>query len=253
MIDKGISFVGTGNVSWQLSSLFGKTGIKINQVFSRSPQQSDFNGIPLVNLAHYKGDDLLFICVPDDHIPEIKDQLKKAPAAMIHCSGAKQLGILQNDDNIPIGVYYPLQSISKGRMLKATDIPVFIESNDENLRKALFLLADSAGQEARQMSSEKRKYLHLSAVMINNFSNHLWHKAADFASSRQLDSSIFEPLLKETLRKFIEMGGEKAQTGPARRGDRETIKNHREMLGEGEMEVLYKYLSESILKTFNDN
>ena len=60
------------------------------------------------------------------------------------------------------------------------------------------------------------------------------------------------PLLKETLKKLSNVSPREAMTGPARRGDREVIRKHIEMLA-GDDRKIYKILADRILEEYSMN
>jgi predicted short-subunit dehydrogenase-like oxidoreductase (DUF2520 family) len=97
------------------------------------------------------------------------------------------------------------------------------------------------------ISSEERRLLHLAAVFSSNFTNHLLLHASHIMERLDLPFSLLNPLMKETLRKAFEIGPGRAQTGPAIRGDRETMQAHLELLkGDEQATRLYEILSRSI-------
>ena len=62
------------------------------------------------------------------------------------------------------------------------------------------------------------------------------------------------PLLAETVAKASAMGAKNAQTGPAKRGDLQTITAHLEWLSlhQPDLAKIYKQISMSILREFKD-
>ena len=60
---------------------------------------------------------------------------------------------------------------------------------------------------------------------------------------------ILEPLLKNTFEKLQTMPALEAQTGPARRGDTQTIANHLALLKGYEREI-YNIITKSIINTY---
>src|SRR5690606_33802582 len=97
-------------------------------------------------------------------------------------------------------------------------------------RSILLDLAQSIGKKVDYMTSEKRKQLHLSAVFASNFLNHLLFIAKQLSMKHKIDFDLLHPLIAETVNKSLEMGPEKSQTGPAARGDLQTMDAHLELL-----------------------
>jgi predicted short-subunit dehydrogenase-like oxidoreductase (DUF2520 family) len=54
-------------------------------------------------------------------------------------------------------------------------------------------------------------------------------------------------LIAETLNKSLDIGSEQAQTGPAVRGDLETLDKHMAFLEESGFQEVYRLLTEKIL------
>ena len=69
----------------------------------------------------------------------------------------------------------------------------------------------------------------------------------DILRKEQLDFSLLAPLIKETANKIEYLTPAKAQTGPAKRGDKKTIQTHQGLLTTQQQEV-YQLLTSSIQK-----
>ena len=95
------------------------------------------------------------------------------------------------------------------------------------------------------ISSKQRKTLHVAAVFVNNFSNHMYKIGSDICAKNKVPFDILKPLILETALKIKELSPEKAQTGPAVREDNKTIKNHIKLLDTSQQQI-YKILTKSI-------
>lgn len=248
-----VSFVGNGNAAWQLCHQLYSQKLLIHSIHSRDVSAGKALATE-VDTAHFNLDvpietDTLFLCVPEDAVSQVLKTCTIQAKRVLHCSGSLPMSAL--DEFSECGVFYPIQTMTKQRLLEPAQITVCIEASSKALESALIFLADSLGFTYRVMDSEKRKLAHVSAVMVNNFSNHLWHKAAQFAEEHQIDFDLFLPLIMETLQKFLRIGGEDAQTGPARRGDDKTIQEHLDLLKESpDASHLYSLFTESIKNEF---
>jgi predicted short-subunit dehydrogenase-like oxidoreductase (DUF2520 family) len=89
--------------------------------------------------------------------------------------------------------------------------------------------------------------LHLAAVLVNNFTNHLATIAQDYLTTAALPFNWLLPLLEETVAKLKEQPALTAQTGPAKRNDQTTIQRHLELLKREDIAV-YMALTSSIIK-----
>ena len=152
-----------------------------------------------------------------------------------------------------VGVFYPLQTFSKNREVNFSEIPVFIEANSTENEKKLFQIAEKISGKVSVLNSEKRLYLHISAVFACNFVNHFYTIAAEVLKSEEVPFDALLPLIMETAAKVQNMEPEKAQTGPAVRFDENVISKHTEVLQSfPEFQKLYDIVSESIFK-FHQN
>jgi predicted short-subunit dehydrogenase-like oxidoreductase (DUF2520 family) len=256
--------IGTGNLGSHLckaiESLQGPTkNMSGNAKFSQKPSQIFLKGYfnrsqikvegltaPLLSTLGDVTADLIIITTTDQSIPQVSNDVPLGPV-MVHMSGSVPLDALSK--HISRGVYYLPQTFSKNRSVSIADIPACIEYNNERSQKMVELLCDSLSRKRYYLNSKQRKQLHIAAVFTNNFVNHCYHLAQELMKQQNLDESILEPLLKETISKCSELNAYESQTGPARRGDEQTINNHLEMLDDQQKEV-YRAISNSIISTY---
>lgn len=235
---KKIAIVGKGNVGSHLA-LALQSIAEVTLVDSRT----------LDNLPNKS--DLLIIAVKDDAIQSVASRVRGKAQILVHTSGSMALSVL--DGFAPeTGVFYPMQTFTKGVNLNYQEIPFFIEGSSEETEGKLINLASSISENVNRADSEIRKKLHVAAVFSCNFTNHLLFLADDLLHKDGLDYKVMLPLLRQTVAKLSSVAPEKAQTGPAARGDTAVISSHLELLSEdpGKAEI-YKILSSSILDTYN--
>ncbi|WP_373940782.1 DUF2520 domain-containing protein [Polaribacter sejongensis] len=67
----------------------------------------------------------------------------------------------------------------------------------------------------------------------------------DICAEHKVPFEVLFPLIKETASKIESLSPEKAQTGPAVRKDKKTIKNHLDLLNINQQEI-YQLLTKSI-------
>ena len=198
--------------------------------------------------------DIYLICVSDDAIKIVVDALPnsiKKTKIVAHTSGSKSIDdTLLNCKNA--GVFYPLQTFTKGKRMFYKEIPFCINARNKSTLNTLTNLGQKISTSVQTINDKQRKSIHLSAVMINNFVNHLIFSAQDLLDKKDIDSNILQPLLQETIKKQKSLGAYKAQTGPARRLDTKTMKAHLDMLKTNkEYKAIYKAISKSIQLTYN--
>ena len=85
------------------------------------------------------------------------------------------------------GVFYPLQTFTSNAKINFSEIPMCIEAdNQEDLICIGQELGRSISNNVQVVTSTQREHIHLSAVIVNNFVNHLYHMGQDL-----LHASIF--------------------------------------------------------------
>lgn len=228
-----ISIIGNGNVATHLyNALKDKTEISI--INSRS-----FETLP-------QNTDVILICVSDNAISEIVSKLPPSDAIIVHTSGSIPMDILKKY-GLEYGVFYPLQTFTKGIDLEYSDIPVFIEGSSERVVEKLKEIASLFSNDIHNADSEKRRKLHLASVFACNFTNALARISQSLIEKSGIDFSVLRPLMKQTIKKLDVISPEKAQTGPAVRGDSIVIDKHLEMLSDHpDLKTLYQQMTKII-------
>ncbi|WP_139959515.1 Rossmann-like and DUF2520 domain-containing protein [Flavicella sediminum] len=245
-----ITLLGGGNLATHLAELFIKTpGIQLLQIYNRNLQAiSAFkNSTELTDsLNNLKAADIYIICIADKSIKEIADQLTNKKGLLVHTSGAMDIAILGKREKK--GVFYPLQSFSKNKPVDFQHIPICIEASTEKDVLLLKDLAEKISTKVYRIDSSQRKTLHIAAVFVNNFVNHLYKIGEDICTENKIPFEILHPLILETATKLNKLSPTEAQTGPASRNDQETIKIHESKLDLQQKEI-YQLLTAAILKT----
>ena len=241
-----IAIAGTGNVAFHLGKAFKEAGIEITGVFGRDQKKRSALAKQLstreVEKANDLYADLVLICVKDDSIEEISNIIH-SEQLVAHTSGSIPMNVLNMHPNC--GVIYPLQTISKDIDLDFTQVPFLIEASDSEQLKRIAELSARISEDIQVVSSQDRETLHMAAVIVNNFTNHLIVTAKSILDDHGLDWKLLLPLLQETTRKLSDSDPLAAQTGPAKRGDLKTIEKHLSKLKESD-QILYTLFSERI-------
>jgi predicted short-subunit dehydrogenase-like oxidoreductase (DUF2520 family) len=247
---KKISIIGTGNVAHHIGRALLKNNFHIDGIWGRSKVNAqrlakDLNTISFEALNQIPtSTDLIIICVSDSAIKEVIENTSK-DVALAYTSGSIPLKDLPKREKI--GVFYPLQTFTKSREISFESIPFLIESENEQFAKSLMNCASQLSKTVRFTSSEERFQIHIAAVMVNNFTNHLYHLAEEHMKNHQLPFDILKPLILETAEKIKDITPFDAQTGPAKRNDLNVIESHLNELSE-ETKEIYQMLSKSIIK-----
>lgn len=226
-----VAIVGKGNVGFHLyHEMIKSDELKVSQINSREQ-------------ASLEEFDVAIIAVSDDAIAEVSEHIKAPLVA--HTSGTTHMNALQNSTRK--GVFYPLQSFTKDKSVDFGKVPFCIEAENEEDLKTLGFLVNRMKSGYYEIGSEERKYIHVAAVFVNNFVNHMYTNAWDIFEKHHIPFSILRPLINETIEKIERLMPAEAQTGPAIRNDQKTIKNHLTLLNDSQKEI-YQLLTESIQK-----
>ncbi len=251
-----VTLIGAGNVGFHLGNRLFKKGIVVREVYSRNLE----NAAHLANKIKAKAindlakispaSDLYIIAVKDDAIASVSEQLSQVEGMrenlVVHTSGAAASSNISNYFK-NYGVFYPLQSFSKTRKVAFSTIPICIEAGRKKDRKLLRKLGNKISQKVARISDTERAILHVAAVIVNNFTNHLFHIGQTITEKEQIDFDLLKPLIQETLLKIENLPPYEMQTGPARRNDKKTIKKHLKYLQKfPEYAQLYTLLTKSI-------
>ncbi|TXD51528.1 MULTISPECIES: Rossmann-like and DUF2520 domain-containing protein [unclassified Polaribacter] len=224
-----IVLIGSGNVATHLYNAFlNVDAISVTQIGARV-------------LDKVPDADITIIAVSDDAIATVSSKVKNS--FVVHTSGSVGMHNLQN--NTRKGVFYMLQTFSKDKKVAFSKVPFCLEAENAKDYALLETIAKSIGKKIYSVSSEQRKTLHVAAVFVNNFTNHLYKIGNDICEKNKVPFDILKPLIQETALKVNQLSPEKAQTGPAIRKDQKTIKNHLNLL-DTDQQKIYKILTKSI-------
>jgi predicted short-subunit dehydrogenase-like oxidoreductase (DUF2520 family) len=256
-----VSFIGSGNLAWHLATALDNTEFAVHEVFSpnashaRALVERLYQANVMESLDFSKSTSRIFvIAVSDDIIEDVAKEIVLPPnAILVHTSGSKPLSALGDNESITTGVFYPLQTFSKGKKVTFEDIPLFVESENVDTEKILVQMGKAISKKVIKITSENRKALHVAAVFASNFTNHMLSISKGIMESSGLKFDLLKPLIAETLNKSLEIGPEKAQTGPAMRGDLEILDKHVEFLQADEkVSEIYKVVSQHIIDSYNE-
>jgi predicted short-subunit dehydrogenase-like oxidoreductase (DUF2520 family) len=246
-----VIILGAGNVATHLyHALQIADGVTVTQWYNRSIEQlqSFKNTVEITNdISSLKSADVYIIAVSDDAIGDLSKALPFSNRLVVHTSGS--VSMHEIDKKNERGVFYPLQTFSKDVVLEFSDVPICIEIEHKANLQILKDLANAVGSTHYKVNSEQRSVLHLAAVFVNNFTNQLYRIGHEITESKSADFNILKPLIKETANKIETLSPYLAQTGPAKRNDKKTIKKHLKTLEKNIHRDIYELLTKSIKQT----
>ncbi len=210
--------IGPGRAGLSLSAaLEGREGFELRGILGRSD--------PLAGAAH--GVDLLVMATPDDAVATVASSVTPCASTVVaHLSGSLRLDVLH--DHPRRGSLHPLVPLPTpevGCRRLGSGI-AFAVSGDPLLARVVRAL----GGTAFAVGDAERARYHAAAAIAANHLVALTGQVERVAASVGLPLAAFEGLMRSALDDAISLGPRQALTGPAVRGDWETIGRHREEL-----------------------
>ncbi|WP_303315671.1 Rossmann-like and DUF2520 domain-containing protein [Flavivirga abyssicola] len=246
-----VVILGSGNVATHLFKAFKRAdNININQWYSRRIDAiaSYKNGVEIIDdLSLINDADVYILAVSDDAIAGLSSQLPFENKLVLHTSGS--VSVYDIDKKHKRGVFYPLQTFSKEAQIDFKNVPICIETIDKKSYPIIKNLALAIGSPTKRVNSDQRKVLHLAAVFVNNFANQLYRIGHEITESQGAEFDLLKPLILETAKKVQDLSPFKAQTGPAKRDDKKTIRKHLKLLENQHHKDIYQLLTNSIQRT----
>lgn len=231
-----IVMIGSGNVATALAKRIIKAGHKVVQVKGHT--------IERVNEIETDGD-IYLLAISDNALYNLPGQLNLGDKLIAHTAGSVSKEVLKNISS-NYGVLYPLQSLRK-ELDVLTEIPLLIDANNKSSQEILLQFAKQLSTQVGEADDQQRMKLHIAAVFVNNFTNHLYALAEDYCKKENLDFSLLYPLINETAQRVQLLPAAQLQTGPAIRNDDSTLDKHLALLEKHpSLQALYRQFTKSI-------
>lgn len=247
-----IALVGSGNVATVLGRLIIRNKHEVIQVISRDTQNAkklalelnasfgDFDGKPDTDA------DLFIIAIADQALETFFTRHGMGNKTVVHTAGSSPMDVLQKLSK-HYGVLYPLQSLRK-EMENIPPIPFLIDGNSEPTIQFIEDFARTISTSVMKTNDEERIKLHAAAVVVSNFTNHLYAIAEDFCIKEHVSFDLLKPLIVETADRLKFSSPSKVQTGPAVRKDIITMDKHlRLFTAHPKLRTTYLRLTDSIM------
>lgn len=245
-----ITFIGSGNVAFQLAPALKKSGNRIAEICSRNKKTGSrlakkVNAVFNNDISKASAADAVIIAVKDSAIAEVVKKMPDMNSLVIHTSGATDISVLKKKFK-NCGVLWQLHTVKAGIKIILANVPFVIEASNKASEKKLFHLVRSLSKIVFSFNSHQRAALHLSAVFSNNFVNHLNALAKNLIEKYRMPWSLLHHLIKATAELALD-DPQNAQTGPAFRNDTITMKKHLSLIkNDKRLSRIYRLLSESI-------
>lgn len=246
--------VGSGNLAESLACALKKSPLELVQIYGRNRERV----AEVARLAGTVGEsdpaklaraDLYLIAVSDRAVGEVAAQLHLPEEAVVaHTAGSVSMDLLPFARR---GVFYPMQTFTKGRRVDFSQIPIFIEGASPEVAACLEAAAGQLSCKVIRADSEQRRKIHLAAVFACNFANAMYGMGERIVRSAGLDFEVLKPLIAETAAKAGDARSpHDVQTGPAVRHDLMTEHHHEALLADDPtLQMLYRTISQYIWET----
>lgn len=186
------------------------------------------------------------LAIPDDVILEFAETDYFIDKKIVHTSGSIGLSDLQKLSE-HVACIWPIYSIQKNNLPTRNDVPFVLQSSNQPIRKKAVSFLKCLTNNVTEAHDKQKAILHLSAVLVNNFTNHLFTQSEKLLQENNLSLEILQPIIESTVSKLRTNSPQNLQTGPAMRGDRKTIEKHLSLLEQHKViQNIYTLLSQSI-------
>lgn len=243
--------IGTGNVATVLSRLIRQAGHDIVQVVGRNETAARNLAViaaskAVTDLQHLNREaDLYIIAVSDDAIAPVAALLQTGRKPIVHTAGSVSKEVLKVCST-NYGVLYPLQSLRR-EMDLLPEIPFLVDANTPDTLSFISEFAQSLSPQVAVADDAQRLRLHLAAVFVSNFTNHLYALTEDFCEQEKLPFQLLVPLITAVAERLRQFSPAAVQTGPALRHDTSTIQKHLELLeAHPQLKQFYELFTASI-------
>jgi predicted short-subunit dehydrogenase-like oxidoreductase (DUF2520 family) len=206
-----IAVVGPGRLGTALAAALRAAGLPVTGPLGRRPA--------------LEGATLVLLCVPDGEIAAAAAAVAAGPVVG-HCSGATTLDPLAVHEAFSL---HPLMTVPAGSPPEAfRGAAAAVDGSTPRALAAAQELAERLGMRPMRVAPEDRAAYHAAASIASNFLVTLEAAAERLAATAGVDRAALAPLVRAAVDTWVELGAERALTGPIARGDEGTVARQRE-------------------------
>jgi len=243
---KNLNFciIGAGKVGTALAKHFYSCGIQIDQVVD-SKLTNARSLASMVKAKSFSSDlflipqttNLICISVQDRNIKSVVNNLadgknKFSSVYIFHTSGSETSEVLYPLKKLGSQIlsFHPLFSFASRKIeYDLSNVFFAIESDSKIASNFAKRLCKEINANSIIIQKEEKALYHAFAVFISNYLTVILAQAEKSLLSKESKikiNNLYKPLIDSTLRNIEILGVREGLTGPAKRGDRETIKNN---------------------------
>jgi len=245
------SIIGSGNIATFIGTRCLEAGRTIDEVISTNEETAKalaekLNAQYLSDFSKSSATTFL-LAIPDDAIRSLSPTDFFTGKKVIHTSGSIGLKELENLSG-DVACIWPIYSIQNEKLPTRNDIPFVLQSSNLSTRKKAVSFLKCLTNNVTEASDEQKNILHLSAVLVNNFTNHLFAQSEKILRENKLSfNDLMLPIIQNTIEKLSIASPSEWQTGPAKRGDTSTMSKHLELMNDKPiLKEIYQLLSAGI-------
>lgn len=243
-----IAIIGAGSVGTNLHHAFALKGVNTELVHARplTNEKTSAEAVSQLPVA-----DVYIYTVADHALRDVVAKIVAPKALHLHTSGSMPKEVF-GADKPHAGILYFFQSFSREKLIDEwSGIPCIIEGKNIDDIAAIYSLAQTLTSRIYEANQHDRERLHIAGVFANNYSNLMYCIAEEVLKDTQIPFEALLPLIDNTAAKVHVMSPRDAQTGPAKRGDKEVMHHHREILKVTPYAEVYQALAALIEKAHN--
>ncbi len=246
------SIIGAGNLGVNLAYYLNLSKVfELKYIYKKSKYDIFYKEICNDLKKVIRESDLIFISTQESKIIKVVDEIKNIGEYfknkfVFHTSNSLSSDIFSDlkNNGFVIGSLSPIQTFS-----------IFYENNP--FRDIYFLyegekqgeviakkIVKDLSSNLKIVKKEEKPFYHIAAIGSSNFIISVL-KYAKRVYDRDDYDKIFFPLLRKTIENVLNNGVENSLTGPAKRGEKELIKNHIDLL-KGLDKDIYEILTKNL-------
>ncbi|MGG9972276.1 Rossmann-like and DUF2520 domain-containing protein [Ferruginibacter sp. SUN002] len=248
-----IVIIGSGNVATVLGKIIKNAGHDIIQVIGRNIVYAETLAATLgcksgsYDVQPDTTADMYIIAISDTALYDFPVGFNFGNKIVVHTAGSVSKNVLEKL-SANYGVLYPLQSLRKEMDVIPT-VPLLIDGNTKEVIRYVTEFAQTLSPIVSFADDDQRVHLHLAAVVVCNFTNHLYALTEAFCKKERVDFTMLYPIIAETALRIEKKSAGELQTGPAMRNDFVTIDKHLKMLNTyPALRNIYLKLTDSIIE-----
>jgi predicted short-subunit dehydrogenase-like oxidoreductase (DUF2520 family) len=247
------SIIGTGNIAWFFGNrlvsgrhrcvgVYARDVVKAQEL-SEALLSDKFGAINDINDDEA---DVCFMAVSDAAVAEIAKMISLEKTVLIHTAGAVSIDAIKPAAT-ERAVFWPVYSILKSNFPDHRNIPCAWEASSDKAKRILLNIGHAITDELFEAKYDQRKWLHLSAVIGNNFINHLLGICEQICTENELPATALQPIINQTFERAKQASPLLLQTGPAVRHDSVTIESQLALLQKHpQWQKVYEAITNSI-------